>query len=86
MFVKRKDAFSCQETADKKQNFQEEDKMQKQEVTGFGMTSDGKQARLYTLENKNGMKVCVYDLGSGLVNLIVPASDLIVLSVVIGYG
>ena len=32
-----------------KQNFQEEDKMQKQEVTGFGMMSDGKKAGLYTL-------------------------------------
>lgn len=86
MFFKRKDAFSCQETADKKQNFQEEDKMQKQEVTGFGMTSDGKQARLYTLENKNGMKVCVSDFGAVLVNLFVPARDGNMLDVVLGYG
>ena len=55
MFFKRKDAISGQGTADKKQNVQEEDKMQKQEVTGYGMTPDGKEARLSTLENKNGM-------------------------------
>ena len=60
--------------------------MQKQEVTGFGMTSDGKQARLYTLENKNGMKVCVSDFGAVLVNLFVPARDGNMLDVVLGYG
>lgn len=86
MFFKRKDAISGQGTADKKQNFQEEDKMQKQEVTGFGMTPDGKEARLYTLENKNGMKVRVSDFGAVLVNLFVPDKDGRLIDVVLGYG
>ena len=42
--------------------------MQKQEATGFGVTSDGKEAHLYTLENKNGMKACVSDYGAVLVD------------------
>ena len=49
--------------------------MQKQEATGFGVTADGKEARLYTLENKNGMKACVSDYGAVLVALFVPVKD-----------
>ena len=49
--------------------------MQKQEATGFGVTADGKEARLYTLENKNGMKACVSDYGAVLVDLFVPDKE-----------
>ena len=59
--------------------------MQKHQMTGFGMTADGKEAHLYTLENKNGMKACVSDLGAVLVNLFVPDKDGKLTDVVLGY-
>jgi len=40
--------------------------------SSFGKTKDGKEATLYTLENKNGMKVTVSDFGAVIVNIIVP--------------
>lgn len=60
--------------------------MQKQEATGFGVTSDGKEAHLYTLENKNGMKACVSDYGAVLVDLFVPDKEGKMRDVVLGYG
>lgn len=38
----------------------------------FGNTKDGKEACLYTLENKNGMAVAVTNYGVNIVNVIVP--------------
>ncbi len=33
----------------------------------FGTTKDGKEATLYVMENKNGMKVTVSDFGAVIV-------------------
>ena len=33
-------------------------------VTGFGKTKDGKDAHLYLLENKHGLKAYVSDFGA----------------------
>ena len=38
----------------------------------FGKDSQGREVTLYTLENQNGMKAEVTDLGAILVNLYVP--------------
>lgn len=86
MKFKGEDAFSEQEAAQNKiAGFQEEHKMQKQEAAGFGMTADGKETRLYTLENKNGMKAYVSDFGATLVRLFVPDREGKLLDVVLGY-
>ncbi len=44
------------------------------EVKAFG-TKDGKEASLYVIANKNGMKAEVTDFGANLVSLWVPAAD-----------
>lgn len=41
----------------------------------FGTDGRGREVTLYTLENQNGMKAEVTDLGAILVNLYVPDSD-----------
>ena len=51
----------------------------------FGKTKDGKDAHLYLLENKNGLKAYVSDFGASLVRLIVPDKDGTMLDVVLGY-
>lgn len=38
----------------------------------FGVTKDGEKATLYTMTNKNGMKVSVSDYGAVIVDIIVP--------------
>lgn len=55
------------------------------EVTGFGTTKDGKEARLYTLENKKGLKAYVTDYGAALVRLYVPDREGNECDVVLGY-
>ncbi len=42
------------------------------EVTQFGRTHLGKDIKLYTMKNKNGMEAAVTNLGACLVNLVVP--------------
>ena len=59
--------------------------MEKHAVTGFGTTKDGKEAHLYTLENKNGMKAYVSDFGAVLVSLLVPDQEGKAVDVVLGY-
>lgn len=59
--------------------------MEKQAVTEFGMTKDGKEAHLYILENKNGMKAYVSDFGATLVRLFVPDKAGNLIDVVHGY-
>ena len=59
--------------------------MEKHAVTGFGTTKDGKEAHLYTLENKNGMKAYVSDFGAVLVRLLVPDQEGKAVDVVLGY-
>ena len=53
--------------------------------TGFGTTKDGKEATLYTMENKNGMKVTVSDFGAVIVNIFVPDRDGNLEDVALGY-
>ena len=45
------------------------------EKKSFGKTSDGKEATLYTLTNKNGMKVSFCDYGAVIVSIVVPDRD-----------
>ncbi len=54
-------------------------------VTGFGKTKYGKDAHLYLLDNKNGLKAYVSDFGASLVRLLVPDKDGKMLDVVHGY-
>ena len=41
----------------------------------FGVSKDGKEVSLYTLENSRGMKAVVTDFGAILVRLIVPDAE-----------
>ena len=51
----------------------------------FGVTKDGKEATLYTLENKNGMKAQITDYGAILVRLFVPDKNGKAEDVTLGY-
>ena len=52
---------------------------------GFGTTKDGKEATLYVMENKNGMKVTVSDFGAVIVNIFAPDRDGNFEDVALGY-
>lgn len=51
----------------------------------FGVTNRGEEVTKYTLENRNGMKLSVIDLGASIVSIRVPAADGSVRDVVLGY-
>ena len=51
----------------------------------FGKDGQGRETTLYTLENQNGMKAEVTDLGAILVNLYVPGQDGGMKDVVLGF-
>ena len=51
----------------------------------FGTTIDGKEVFLFSLENKNGVKVEVTNFGANLVNVFVPGKDGKVEDVVLGF-
>lgn len=51
----------------------------------FGMTKDGKEVFLFSMENKNGVKVEVTNFGANLVNVFVPGKDGKVEDVVLGF-
>ena len=51
----------------------------------FGFTKDGKEVFLFSLENKNGVKVEVTNFGANLVNVFVPGKDGKVEDVVLGF-
>ena len=51
----------------------------------FGKTTQGEQAKLYILENKNGMKAVFTDYGANLVELWVPDKNGVLADVVLGY-
>lgn len=51
----------------------------------FGCCPDGRQARLFTLTNHNGMSISVSDLGAALVKVMVPDQDGVVSDVVLGF-
>lgn len=55
------------------------------EKTLFGKTKDGKEIYLYTLENKNGMKVVVMNYGAILVKLFTPDKNGNMEDIVLGY-
>lgn len=54
-------------------------------LKSFGKTKDGKEAKLYTLENKNGMSVSVTNYGVNIVNVIVPDKNGKKDDIVLGY-
>ena len=51
----------------------------------FGITKDGKEVFLFSLENKNGVKAEVTNYGANLVNVFVPGKDGKVEDVVLGF-
>jgi aldose 1-epimerase len=51
----------------------------------FDSTINGKQTRLYTLKNQNGMEVCITNYGGRVVSLVVPDKDGTPTDVVLGY-
>ncbi len=51
----------------------------------FGVTADGRELFLYTLENSKGMKAEITNYGANLVNLFVPDAKGEVADVVLGY-
>ena len=51
----------------------------------FGQTCDGREARLYSVQNKNGMRAVLTDYGAILVSLFVPCPDGSIRDVVLGY-
>ena len=54
-------------------------------IRDFGMTADGKQVHLYTLQNERGMRVCATDLGGALQGVWVPDSHGNLIDVALGY-
>ncbi|MDO5422957.1 MAG: aldose epimerase family protein [Eubacteriales bacterium] len=55
------------------------------ERCAFGKTGNGAQASLFTLTNRNGMRVSVTDLGATLVAACVPGKDGKLTDVILGY-
>jgi len=53
--------------------------------SGFGKTSDGRGADLYTLKNKNGVEVAITNYGAAIVSIKVPDRDGKMADVVLGY-
>ena len=51
----------------------------------FGVTKNGEQASLYTIQNANGMEAVVTDFGAILVSLIVPDKNGVKKDLVLGY-
>ena len=51
----------------------------------YGNTKDGKEATLYTFENKNGMQVAVTNYGVNIVSVMVPDKNGNKADVVLGY-
>ena len=60
--------------------------MVNQTAIEFGKTKEGKQAHLYALENKSGLKAYVSDFGAPLVRLFVPDREGRMIDVVHGYA
>lgn len=60
---------------------------QKSEIiqTDFGQLSDGTMSSLYTLTNKNGVKVSITDYGGIIVSVLVPDKSGVMADVVLGY-
>lgn len=54
-------------------------------IKDFGMLKDGQQAKLYVLENQNGMQITVSDYGATLVDVMVADKNGQLRDVVLGY-
>jgi len=76
-------ALSCKNST----NTNDTQKVQTSQVikTSFGLLSDGQISSLYTLTNKNGMKVSITDYGGIIVSVLVPDKNGIMADVVLGY-
>lgn len=70
-----------------KKEITNEQELKKSEIvkTDFGRLSDGQMSSLYTLTNKNGMKVSVTDYGGIIVSVWVPDKSGVMEDVVLGY-
>ncbi|MGN1175091.1 MAG: aldose epimerase family protein [Roseburia sp.] len=55
------------------------------QIETFGKTVDGKEVKCYTLENKNGMKLKLMDLGATMVSLFVKDKEEKFRDVILGY-
>ena len=55
------------------------------EVKVWGKTPDGKDIKLYTLTNANGIKVQLSDIGAGIVSIVTPDRDGHMDDIVLGY-
>ncbi len=55
------------------------------EVKTWGKTPDGKDIKLYTLTNSNGVKVQLSDIGAGIVSIVTPDRDGHMDDIVLGY-
>ena len=51
----------------------------------FNASVDGKETRLYTLVNRNGMEVCITNFGARIVSIMVPDRKGVLQDVVLGY-
>ena len=54
-------------------------------VSGFGITSKGEKAKLYSIKNGKGMEIAVTDYGATLVKVFVPDKENVLQDVVLGY-
>ncbi|MCI9336230.1 MAG: galactose mutarotase [Lachnospiraceae bacterium] len=54
-------------------------------ISSFGTFPDGREVKLYTMENKNGMRVAVTNIGAALVRVEVPDSRGRMADVVLGF-
>jgi aldose 1-epimerase len=54
-------------------------------VTAFGKNQTGEEVSLYTVENKNGMKLCLANYGAIITKLVAPDKDGVLADVVLGY-
>ena len=54
-------------------------------ISSFGKFSDGREVKLYTIENKNGMRVSVANIGAALVRVEVPDRQGCMADVVLGF-
>ena len=55
------------------------------EVKVWGKTPDGKDIKLYTLTNANGVKVQLSDIGAGIVSIVTPDRYGHMEDIVLGY-
>ena len=54
-------------------------------ISSFGRYSDGREVSLYTMENRNGMRVSVANIGAALVKVEVPDRQGRLADVVLGF-